>query len=247
MREEAVSRRAELLHRLKTEPNLLAAERRFLPASVGARLAALLREVDEIVLPRVLRLNSGSRDVARLIVSQRRLISVEMPGRAPIAHQTDSLADAMVGRLVEIAETRGELSLTIGRRTSVPNHAETACSVAALRAALANAATRNGFEHQLRHASAQSSAQVLWSDGSSQTHFSGAPEWEAPLRALVERYRALGKSHPAARVSPQRTEGVVIPVDAQRVVVIASVETKGFAVVLPRKAGLELVAAWPYY
>ena len=101
MREEAVNRRAELLQRLKTDPTLLAAEHRFLPQGVGARLAMLLREIDEIVLPRVVRLNAGSRDVARLIVSQRRLISVDMPGRAAVPLQTDSLADAMVGRLLK--------------------------------------------------------------------------------------------------------------------------------------------------
>jgi hypothetical protein len=247
MREDAVSRRAELLVRLKSAPQVHVAERRSLPAGAGARLATLLREIDETVLPRVLRLTSGPRDVARLIVSQRRLISVEMPGRATVPPQTDHLAEAMAARLIEIAELRSELSVTLARRTSVPNHAETACSVVALRAALASSSTRNGFDRQLRHASARCSARVLWSEANPQAQFSGVPEWDAPLRTLVERYRALGRTRQAAaRVSPHRMEGVLIPIDAQQVVVIASAETTGFAVVLPRKAGLDLVAAWPF-
>ena len=248
LRDETDSRRAELLRRLTTEPPKLAAERRTLPSAAGPRLTALLREIDEIVLPRVLRLTVGSKELARLIVSHRRLIAVEMAGKPAAVQGSAGLADLLAARLVEIAETRAALALTITRRTAAPNHAEAACSVTSLRAALAEATAQGAFDRQLRNATANCSACLLWSDLTPQSHFSGTEVWAEPLKTLVQQFRAIARGNQnAARVSPVRTRGVVIPVDDTLVIVIASLETKGFAVVMPRKAGLDMVAAWPFY
>lgn len=242
---ETGNRRGELLARLSTDPRSLATRLQLLPSTVEARLSAFLTEIDEIVLPRVLHLHSGSRQVASLTVSHRRLIGIDMPGRSAVPGDAKDLPDLFAARLVEIAETRGDFLLTVGRRPSHPNHAETACSVAALNQALALATTQNAFDRLLSQAGTQSIAQLVWSGTGTQPQFSGAPDWAVPLQRFANNYRAMATDHPAdARVGPLRTEGLVIPLTAGRVLVIASLESRGFAVVLARQIGLELVASW---
>ena len=242
---DADNRRDQLLARLAADPRQLGVERRSLPQGVAPRLAAMLKEIDETVLPRVLCLASNRGEVARLIVSHRRLISVDLPGRPFSPREDDCLPDLMAARLVEIAETRADLVLTIARRETVPDHAETACSLLALTKALETATPQNAFDRLLDQVSAKCQARLLWSATNTQMHFSGAEAWEVPLQTLVANYRAMGRDHQAdARVGPLRTEGVAIPVDADRVVVIAVHDKKGFAVVLPRQEGLAMIAAW---
>jgi hypothetical protein len=242
---ESDDRRSEILARLGTDPRQLGVERRSFPQGVAARLAAMLKEIDETVLPRVLCLTSNRGEVARLTVSHRRLIAVDLPGRPFAPRDTDTLPDLMAARLVEIAETRTDLVLTIARRASVPDHAETACSVLALTKSLETATPQNAFDRLLDQASARCQARLLWSATNAQMHFSGAEDWKVPLQTLVANFRAMGRDRQVdARVGPLRTEGVAIPVDADRVVVIAVHDKKGFAVVLPREAGLAMIAAW---
>lgn len=242
---EGGNRKAELLARLATDPQILASGHHFLPLSAEARLAALLMEIDEIVLPRLLQLQSGLRDVARLTVSHRRLIGIDMPDRSAIPADTDDLPGRLADRLVEIAATRGELLLSIGRRPSLPNHAETACSVNSLYRALALATTQNAFDRLLRHAGSQSVAQLVWAAIGLQPQFSGAPEWALPLQTFAENYMAIGPDRRIdARVGPFRTAGLLVPLTDDQVLVIASLETNGFAAILPRQIGLELISAW---
>ena len=242
---EVGNRKGELLARLSTDPQYLATGRHLLPPTAEARLSTFLMEIDEIVLPRLLHLHSGPREVARLTVSHRRLIGIDMSDRPAVPGGAEDLPGVFAARLVEIAQTRGELLLTVGRRPALPNHAETACSVTALNRALALVTTQNAFDRLLRQAGTQSFAQLVWSGTGAQPQFSGAPEWVAPLQRFAESYLAMGKDHRAdARVGPLRTEGLVIPLTAAQVLVIASLESRGFVVILPRQIGLELIASW---
>lgn len=245
---EVGNRRGDLVLRLSADPRKLAADRGALARSVEARLAALLSEIDEIVLPRLLHLHSGPREVARLTVSHRRLIGVDLPGRPAVPRDAKDMADLFAARLVEITETRGDLTLTVGRRAAPPNHAEIACSVTALTQALELATTQNAFDRLLRQAGALAVAQLRWSERSPQGQSSGVADWGVPLRAFAENYRAMGRDHPAdARVGPLRTEGLMIPLTAGQVLVVASLGNKGFAAVLPRQAGLDVIASWQSY
>ena len=243
--QETGNRRGELLARLSAAPRDLATGRHLLPPTVEARLAAFLTEIDETVLPRLLMLRCGPREVASLTVSHRRLIAIAMPDRSALPGDATDLPGLLAARLVEIAETRGELMITVGRRPTLPTHAEAACSVTALSKALAFATTQNAFDRLLRQVGARSFAQLLWSETGTQPQFSGAPDWAIPLQRFAETYRAMGTDHRAdARVGPVRTEGLLIPMAGDQAVVIASLESRGFAVVLPRQIGLELIASW---
>ena len=243
-----INRRDQLLARLSADPQKPATERRPLPRSVEARLVSLLTEIDETVLSRVLRLYSGPREIAQLIISHRRLIDINLPGRAAIPAGAEDQANLLATRLVEIAEMRGELSLTIGRRPAHPNQAENACSITSLGHALNVATTQNGFDRLLRQAAAMSVAQLIWSDDIAQPHFSGAHGWITLLRMFAEKYRTTGPVQKVgAAFGPLRTEGLAIPLTAGELLVIASLEKKGFAAILPRAEGLKLIAAWQSY
>ncbi|MEO6301163.1 MAG: hypothetical protein ABIV25_16020 [Paracoccaceae bacterium] len=245
---DAGNTRGELLARLSTDPRKLAIERRSLPATVEDRLSAILTEIDEIVLPRQLHLYSAAREVARLTVSHRRLISIEMPGRLAASKDSSGLADLFAARLVEIAEMPGALSLTASHRPTPPNQPETACSVAALNQALAFATTQNAFDRLLRQVAPYASARLVWSEKNPQGQHTGPPEWSGQLRNFTETYRAMGRDRRSAtRVTSSRTEGVAIPLNDDVIVMIASLEKKGFAAILPRSVGLDLISAWQSY
>ena len=239
------NRRGALLARLASDPRQLTLVRQALPGLAEARLSALVQEIDETVLPRLLRLRSGARELARLTVSQRRLVDIEMPGRAPVPKEPDHLPHLFAARLLELADTTGELSIATARRPSHPNHAETACSVAALRQALAVAATRTAFDRLLPRIEAKSSARIVWSTSVAQSQFSGAPEWMVPLKLWAERFEAMNRQHPgSARVGLQGTQGVAIPFATGQLLVMAGLDKRGFAAVLPTAVGLDIIASW---
>jgi hypothetical protein len=242
---DATSRRDALLLRLAAEPGEIAAERGILPGTLVARLDMILGEIDGIVLPRRLHIKSGPRDVARLIVSHRRLVGVEMPGRPPISPDSPNLALSLAARLVEISEWRGEVSLSVSRRAVSPDHAEIACSVASLRQALDLAMTESAFDRLLRLAEVQTLAQLRWTARGAQVQFSGTPALRTTLHAIAANYMKMRvQSRADGRTGALRTEGLLIPVEPDLAIVVASLDKQGFAAILPREAGLELISAW---
>jgi hypothetical protein len=239
------NRRGALLARLSAAPGQLAAERRLLPQGADARLEALLTEIDEIVLPRVLHLTSGAQDVAWLVVSHRRLIDVEMPGITAVPNDAGSRPDLLATRLIDIAKTRGALSATVGRRPVMPNHAETACSVTALRQALAQVTTETAFDRLLHQVKAPCIALTQWDAAGGGPRFSGPDSWMKPMKTLSERFLAMGRHlHGDARLGPQGTQGAAIPMPGQQILIMASLEQRGFAAVLPSDIGLRIISDW---
>ena len=249
--DDAATRKSALLARLAADPRQLAAERGVLPRSPEARLAMLLGAIDEIVLPRVLHVTSGEREAARLIVSHRRLIAIarligiETQDRPKAPTDPGALARMFAARLVEIAEWRGDLSLSVGLRTTPPGRAEIACSVTALRQALALPPPESAFDRLQRLVEAQAVARLHWSRKSPQAQFSGTSAWRATLQTIAANYLKM-QSHPRAnaRTGPLRAEGLLIPIGTDLGIVVACLDRQGFAAVLPRQTGLDLIAAW---
>lgn len=242
---EGTDRAKALLLRLASEPRHLVAERSALPDTVPARLAVLLDEIDGIVLPRRLHVRSGPRDLARLIVSHRRLVSLEMPGRATPTAETPDLAGAFAARLVEITEWRGDLSLAVTRRPAAPGRAEVACSVEALRQVLDVAMTESAFDRLLRLVDGQALARLRWTAKGAQVQFSGTPALRTTLHAIASNCMKMwAQSRADARTGPVRTEGLFLPLSDDLGIVVASLQKQGFAAILPRQAGLDLIAAW---
>ena len=237
--------RLALLARLSAPPHQLAAERRTLPQGREERLQALLTEIDEIVLPRVLHLESGAQDVARLVISNRRLIDIELPGQSALPNDSGSLPHLLATRLNVIAQSRGTLLVIVGRRSNQPTQAEAACSVASLRQALALTATQTGYDQLQRRVEAQSIALTQWDLAVASARFTGPEGWKKPLQTLAERFAEMGR-HPQAdaRVGPQGTQGAAIPIAGKQILIMASLEKRGFVAILPYEVGLKAIADW---
>lgn len=241
----AADRRHALLMRLAAPPAALAGARRSVPPGRAARLDWFLAEIDGIVLPRVLHLTTAGRDLARLVVSQRRLVTIEMPGRLAGPSDAAVQAQALAARLTEIAETRGEIAARLDRRAAPPGHAEIACSVASLRQALDPSGRVSSFDRLLSMAEAVALARLRWVEDSPQAWFSGAADWQAVLQAAAERLltrRKEGRSPPRAGIP--KVEGLLIPLGTDLALILATQGKQGFAAVLTRQAGLELIAGW---
>ncbi len=244
-RHDQDNHRLLILQRLAGAPEALAHGKGPLPDEADARLTSLLAEIDETVLPRLLHLTAGGAQLACLIVSQRRLIDVQMPGRPAAPNDSDTLAPLLAARLIELVQHRGALTLSATRRTEMPTQAETAVSVAALSQALTSATTQTAFQRLLTLADAQSTALLVWSPTTAQPQYKGPRDWLPQLAAFAGRFQTMERQNPAdGRVGAVRTQGVAIPVSKEQLLLMASLEKNGFAAILPIPAGLKLIASW---
>lgn len=236
---------SRLLDRLSSAPESLAAERQSLPQSADSRLQFLLREIDETVLPRHLDLLASGHRVARLTVSNRRLIDIDTPGRAAPPEDPQAMAELFAESLTKLARMAGDMALQVTRRTALPSHPEAACSVHTLEQLLGIEPSHIPFERLCRQIEAKALSQLAWTNGSEAA--TGAPEWAPALRDIAARYRAMhSKPRKAPRIRPMRTEGIVLPLSDDLIVAIVSLAENGLAAVLPRAEGLALIAAWQH-
>ena len=240
-----ISRLDRLLRRFSTSAKDLASERGTLPDSPDARLQALLSEIDETVLPRRVNLRAGEQSVARLTISNRRLVAVDLSGSSPQQAQLQSTADQFAEGLLGIAGTEGPLSVTVDHRPAQSDSLEATCSVSALEAVLGLDTSQSTFERFAQVITPLAIAQSSWPPGPACPGFSGASDWRDLLETYAQEFRNRGKGGRSnAHFEPDETEGVVIPLTDDRILVIAGVAEAGLAAVLPRTTGLEAIAVW---
>jgi hypothetical protein len=244
--EAPVNRIAELALRLAAPAGELLAPRRALPPSPRDRLRCLLAEIDETVLPRLLVLSLDGREVGRLTVSHRRLIAVD--GADPAAGGQD-LAETLAAPLRRLAALRGEMRLTMRRRTTVPAGPEPACGMAALARVLAPDLGPAGdpFDRLMARLAPLALAQFQWDAGGGPARFAGASDLRGLLEGLA-RQQLAPPPRPAPplgpRIGPAQLDGLVLPLDRDRIFLLARREGRGLAALLPRGPGLEALAAW---
>lgn len=244
--EGPVPRIAQLALRLSAPADELLAPRQALPPAPAARLRAILGEIDETVLPRLLVLEQAGREVGRLTVSHRRLIAVD--GAAPAAEGQD-LAETLAAQLRRLAGMRGDMRLSTRRRVAVPAGPEPACGVTALARALAPDLGPAGdpFDRLIARLAPLALAQFQWDAGGGPARFRGAAELRPLLETLARRQLA-PPARPASqigpRIGPAQVDGLVLPLDAARIFLLARREGRGLAALLPRGPGLEALAAW---
>ena len=241
--EEQRGRLEARLDRLATDPKRLVAERRELPAKAPERLRALIAEIDETVLPRLLILNSDKGEAGRLIVSHRRLIDVILPDAEPASAEPQHLVRRAAHDIAALSELPGTLSLTVARRDSAPARPEPDCSVHALERALGLSSPGAAFGRLVQRLEPLSLARMNWKDDPAAASFSGKQVWRAALQTYVAAQAKAAHAR-KSRIGPTRTEGLVLPISKDHVMLLARLDKQGFAAILPREAGLDALAAW---
>ena len=239
------ARLGDVLRRFAMPPDRLVQRRGTLPDDPRSRLKALLREIDETVLPRRIELRVNGKRLAHLSVHSRRLAAVEIAARPGAAPQGGAIAADFAERLVEIAGTRGTLTCAATRQPDQLQPAEFTCSVGRLRAIL-------GFDAQLCEIDRLTEitrpiaiARLSWAGEPAQRDFSGDETW----RPLLEDHARRFHSHVGGRKFDRRpgagqAEGIAIPLSPEQLLMVACLTDRGMAAILPHDAGLKAITFW---
>lgn len=235
----------DVLHRFATPPDRLARKRGTLPDDPRSRLKALLREIDETMLPRRIELHVDGKRLAHLSVCNRRLASVETAAKPAQMPQGGSITSDFAERLVGIATTRGTLTCASARQPDQQQAAEFSCSVGRLRAIL-------GLDEQLCEIGRLTEitrpiaiARMSWAGEPAQRDFSGDKTWRPLLKDHARRFR----SHAGGRKFDRRpgagqAEGIAIPLSAEHLLMVACLADRGIAAILPHATGLKAIISW---
>jgi hypothetical protein len=240
------------LLRLAATPGQLAAERHAVPDAQHARLLTILREIDETVLPRCVDLCIDRNPVARLTISQRRLVRLELARRGALRADPSVMVRVLADALSALSALPGSMSMVVRRRAVATPSPETACSVAQLRLALAvdlqgqgTAQEAAGLDRLAETLERTAQATCRWTSGQAPLAFAGAPEWTEQLARAADRFRQRSDGGPDnRRFGAQRTQGLAVPLGEGLLLVLAGQGNGGLAAVMPETDGMAAIAHW---
>ncbi|SEL90461.1 hypothetical protein SAMN05443999_109120 [Roseovarius azorensis] len=235
----------DVLRRFATPADRLVRKRGTLPDDPRSRLKALLREIDETVLPRRIELHVNGKRLAHLSVFNRRLASVEIAARSAPVPQGGIIASDFAERLAEIAATRGTLTCVTARQPDQQQPAEFTCSVGRLRAML-------GFDAQLCEIDRLTEimrpiaiARLSWTGEPAQRDFSGDKIWRPLLEDHARRFHSQAGGRKLDRLPRAgQAEGIAIPLSSEQLLMVACLADRGMAAILPHDAGLKAIVFW---
>ncbi|MAY89357.1 MAG: hypothetical protein CML02_21885 [Pseudooceanicola sp.] len=247
-----VSSLSQRLLRLAATPGQLAAERRALPDAPSARLLAVLREIDETVLPRCVDLCIDRTPVARLTISQRRLVRLELARRGALRADPSVMVRVLADALASLAAQPGAMSMVVRRRAVATPSPETACSVAQLRLALSvdlpdsgRAAGSAGLARLAETIDRDAKATCRWPTGQAPLAFAGASEWTEILARAADGFRRRDHGGPDnRRFGSPRTDGLALPLGDGQLLILAAQGGAGLAAVMPEAEGMAAIAHW---
>lgn len=243
---------SERLLRLAATPGQLAAERRTLPDAPPARLVAVLREIDETVLPRCIDLCIDRNPVARLTISQRRLVRLELARRGALRADPSVMVRVLADALASLAALPGAMSMVVRRRAVATPSPETACSVAQLRLALSvdlpetgGAKSSAGLSRLGDTIDRDALATCRWPSAQAPLAFAGAPAWTETLARAADTFRRRQDGTAQRRsFGGPRTEGLALPLGDGQLLVLAAQGGAGIAAIMPEAEGMAAIAHW---
>lgn len=196
----------------REEPRLCSVVKRF--ASVGgpgdparhaivpdrhAMLSAVIREIDETLLPRQIRVEADTGATALLTVSSRRLVWLETsaPDPAPLPdHDPNAAATWFIDRLETTFRNSRKIAFRISDRRPVVETSAVSCSAGQLRQAAGLArpieASEISFHEVLHSLEAIADASILWRRGAAQAEEKG-PDDLIGLLNCCERAQSNGR------------------------------------------------------
>lgn len=207
---------------------------RILPRDKTAALETLLREINETVLPRSLKLSAGGVQLGALDVANRRLIAAGLGDDAP----GDTDVTTLAGVLGLICETGEEVTLTSAGRTGTSVDPDGGASVPALRMALAGRHQTGGAAVMSDIIATDTVALTSWNDLTEEAGAgcSGDPAWFARLEAFVAGMRR----GPAGGADG----GLLVPLADDLTLIACGDAHEGVAAVMASAPALQAMQLW---
>lgn len=240
------SRLGDLLHRLalagsmpSDQPEASANDD---PASVALRL--ILREIDETVLPRHLTVFDGDHPMARLVVSNRRLLALEYDQDTASEPPSDSEAAARLfaRQLRKLTSRARSLGLRATGRASDIGIAGVSCSAQRLAQAAGLSETEGGtnqLDAFLDHVKPFSHG---WARTGEDADSKGG---DADLSFQLAELIASGYGQPRpVGVAPLRPECAVLPLPEEVSLVMATEGRRRLLAVIPTVSSPEIMSFW---
>jgi hypothetical protein len=235
----------ETLRRFGTAPDVLAQERRSLPATPRTRLDVLLREIDETVLARNIKLYAHDRHLASLTVSNRRLLRFQGVASEDTQPRSEKpTAREFAECLLDIAKTTTRFSTENVAKQDKGAGPETGCSIAALRSELGLNGGQNTIARLAQLLEKTAAAQLTWTADVESAEYAGDDNLRDFLmnfaRAAVENMSGPHGALPHA-VEPA---GLALPVSVKSALVFACDARSGVAAITPLDQGLKTLGDW---
>lgn len=232
------------IQRFAAPHDMLASERRILPETPRARLTALLREIEETVMPRRIALCKDGRAIAHMTVSNRRLFKItpndETAGTANTQDVTTLATD-----LLELSKGVECLAIEAHREEAPNLDGGSGFGADKIEQALGLGADDSDILILTDLLAPIALAQITWTDTPAQHHLSGAETWRSLLKTHAERVTSEIASRNAHKLpSDPGATGMALPLSDETLLVIAWKDTSGVASVAPRDAGLKAISTW---
>lgn len=236
----------DVLRRLSTQPQVLSQERQSIPVVPRERLEVLLREIDEIVLPRMLWIQANGTEVAALTIANRRLSALtRMNGSSKQTAGQYSDANELAMQLLEISKFVTSIRVTPLQSDQQRAEEGSSVSVAALRVALGldqQACEIDQFSELLE---ADAEAKLIWTGVYSSPSFSGADTWHSSMEACAKRaMKIINVSDGGSDLEQTDAKGFAMPVSENKILVLACNSNKGLCYIVPKSEGLKAVSNW---
>jgi hypothetical protein len=239
--QEQVSPFGASIERLRTDVAALASERNALAGSVRDRIHALLREIDETVLPRSIQVWDDTCCIGEICVARRSVLSAQ--GRAASLEGGDPQTVAQV--LVELAQV-GRLVKVI-RMTVPPSAGGVPSSVTAQTLERYLFPTTADPELKQLDRLLESHATILlrWSETPQTLDVSGDQRWRKPVLQLAKTFRSQTTGdHSTSTAVSERAQGMALMLNDGMLAIAARDRQGGLCAVLPRDAGLRAIERW---
>ena len=165
---------------------------------IDALLLALFQEIDETVLPREITLSTDSDTVVRLLISNRRLLCLDIDNSPdhpdqPASEEIENVAQVYTSQLQNVFKRSGEIHVRFTSRASASASDSKSCTASSLAASVGLPLTApgqsNGLDSFCGHLEQMALAAVRYRSGPEQPVSKGDGDLTALLIGIAERSR----------------------------------------------------------
>lgn len=227
--------------RFAVASDILASERRELPAKITNRLQSFLREIDETILPRNFDILRDDKPVARMVIENQCLVGLELPAGKSVLVRSGDVPRA----IADILRISGQISIIAQGRPTENYTPKTSFTSTRLKSAMEVTPDGTPFDFFVQVMHPLAIAQLTCTQADPTAKFQGDTTWQELLTTYVQGYRfpKVAKQG-TVRFEPRETEGVMVPLGPDHVLIMASLGHETQAVVTDRTKGIKALDRW---